>query len=331
MNRTRRLLGKLIYLVFGLPALVGGLFLFSLRPVIQKPEKLADVLSMDIIEQILISDELLNHLPETFTLGDNVFSLPASIKTLQGEIDPSLVSETLKIGLESILRLDANRPDSISLDISVLKREIAANADSLARIYLQELETGTFPIGDGLVPSESPEAIAGIIREALASIPDIITPANRPMIMSEPGMEMSVYQPLIETIKNAILGGSIWFSLTGLGITIASAFISESEWRKRLGMMGRRLFVPGIVFGVIGLIPFLINTNLMGSLFRMGESANYSLFSSTLHSLAKVIAGGFLWTGLGVFAAGFAINTGSKLLPPSSEEEELYLADGDDS
>lgn len=352
MNKLKRLMGRLIYVFLALPALLGGMALMSVRPWALSPNRYKALVEDRRFAAVLSSPDLRGAVPETMEAGGLKLSGPAAVGALQGSLDPKLVSDMFIGGIDYFFEsLKAGRP-SIALDLKPIKDSLSSSADALAKDYLSiaatlppsdptaasaeaiadvAAEAAIASASDGepgkalAIPATmDPKMLSAIIAQSASRLPDTLKPASPAQGQPEGDTtELQLGSMKLEDIQLGLTQGSIWIGLVGLGLAVASAFISETELRKRLGALGSRLTGPGTAFTILGLLPVMINPSAVAGKEAGSVLSSFPALSEYARFVTQNLFGGFLWVGLAVLGAGVALTVAKHAIPPSEDLEDL--------
>ncbi len=339
LRTAKRFLGFALYFFMALPLLLGGLSLTAVRPWLVNPDRYVELVRDARFSALLEAPELRENVPATIELGDYALEGPAAVAALQAALPSAAIVDTAESVIAGFFKsLDAGAT-SYALDLSGLK----AAADRGSPLFVSTyFSTATNPLG-ALPAGTLPQSLAGsgaldtprgknlamdeatkLVRARIAELPASV---NLPL---EPeGVDRSWNGRPMNLIgmQAGLAASSLWLLLAGGGLCVASAFIAEDSWRKRLARLGGNILGPGIFVLVIGLVPHLINP---AGLIRGGELQGFTInqipaLTEYVKFAATRLTGGFLSAGLAAVALGTAFSSAKFVIPARDDEEELEI------
>lgn len=349
MIKLKRALGRLIYVFLALPALIGGMTLMSVRPWVLSPDRYKALVEDRRFAAVLESPKLPDTMPETITVSGIRFNGPALVSAMQESLGSADVSRMLTSGIDRFFQSIRDGKAELMLDLAPIKTAIGSNAGQFAQSYLRlaaaqaasETQPNATPSAETQAAAKaaidasslSPELLTKAIQEGIQSLPDILrpTPQDTPdetnAVASTQGKAVQSANALeridLEQIQQGMGPGALSLLLVGLGLAVASACISETELRKRLGSLGARLIPPGAVFAVLGIVPMLFNPARAAGKEASRLITSFPALAEYAHFVARSLSGNFLWVGLAVLGLGFLMSTVHHAIPPSEDIEDL--------
>jgi hypothetical protein len=313
MKGLSRLLGAALYLFLAFPLLLGGLALASVRPLTGNPETFKSMVTDQRFSTLLESPDLVAMAPETLEFGGTTLDGKAAVTAFQASVPSRVIVSTAEDAIDSAFAAIERREAFFSVDARPLKGALIAVAPRFADTYL---ETARLPVVVALpgtaVATSSRPAVAALVVKTADEQPD-------EWVVGEPGSRLEA-PARFGALGAGLSGASIWLIITGTGLCFASVLIAESSWRRRLGRLGTRILVPGIMVLVIGLVPHLI---IPGGIVRLPSGVS----GATLPDLAEYlrfvmtkIGGGFLTTGLISLGVGTAFISAKRAIPATEDE-----------
>jgi hypothetical protein len=299
LRTAKRSLGFILYFFMALPLMLGGLSLTAVRPWLINPDSYLELVRDARFSALLEAPELRENAPATIEVGGYTLEGPASVAALQTALPAPILVETAESAISGFFRAIDGGATSYALDLRGIKTAAGS--------------------GRALVTDEA----GGLALDRIAELPDSLDLPLEPQ-----GVDRSWNgRPVnLITMQTGLAASSLWLLLAGGGLCVASAFIAEESWRKRLGRLGGNILGPGIFVLVIGLFPHLINP----AGFVRGELQGFSLnqipaLTEYIKFAATRLTGGFLSAGIAAVALGTAFSSAKYVIPARDDEEELEI------
>jgi hypothetical protein len=338
LRSAKRFLGFMLYFFMALPLTLGGLTLAAVRPWLTNPDSYVELVRDARFSALLEAPELRENAPATIEVGGYALEGPASVAALQAALPAPILVETAESAISGFFGAIDGGATSYALDLSGIKAAAERGSPLFVSTYfstavnpLNALPAGTLPqslLDAGALDTERGRTLAmneagELVRARIAELPASL---NLPL---EPEGADSGWngRPMnLIAMQAGLAASSLWLLLAGGGLCVASAFIAEESWRKRLGRLGGNILGPGIFVLVIGLFPHLINPS---GLVR-GELQGFSLnqipaLTEYIKFAATRLTGGFLSAGIAAVALGTVFSSAKFVLPARDDEEELEI------
>ena len=336
IRKARKVLGALLYVFMALPLTLGGLTLMSVRQWAADPEAYVSLVKDERFTALIQAPELAERAPASIELLDMTLEGPAALAAFQAGIPARTVVSTAEGAIRSFFDALDRGSGSFSVDLSALKADALKGRSALVAAYFEKAASPATLIPAGLLPAgiepaalskgALEDAAARVVRERLEGLPDAIPVNFDPVVLGETerSMPRSVITPNLTALQAAIAGASIWLLVAGGALCVASAFLAEEDWRRRVGSLGSHIMGPGIFVLVIGLLPHLINPAAMMKNADIQGFIVHQIpaLGEYLKFLAGRLTGGFLVSGLVAVGLGTAFSTARYVLPARDDEEE---------
>jgi len=332
----RKPLGALLYLFVVLPAMLGGMATLSLSSWAAKPDAYKALVTDARFAAVLESPELSRLAPDSFQAGGYTLEGPAAVKAAQAAIPTRTVVDTLTRGIDAAFASIASGTPSLAMDLAPFKQALKDGADAAAEAYLfnatdpqkllpkAALPEGTRPSALSIAGSaDAQSAMAELVRRTADSLPDLYVATENPRALpGEVQASTMIGLARIVDLGFALSRSALWLSLVAAGLWVASAFLSETELRKRLGTMGRRILGPGSVFLGVGLLPHLVNPSALATSTAHDAIAGFPALSEYARFVFTSLTGGALVVGLVAVGLGTALVSAKRAIPPSADYED---------
>ncbi len=338
LRTAKRFLGFMLYFFMALPLTLGGLSLTAVRPWLVNPDSYLELVRDARFEALLEAPELRENAPAAINAGDYALEGPAAVAAVQAALPSAVIVDTAESAITGFFKALDSGATSYALDLSGIKAAADSGSPLFVSTYfstaanpLGALPAGTLPpslISSGALDTERGKALAmdeatKLVRARIAEVP-----ASVSLPLEPDGVERGWNgRPMnLIAMQAGLAASSLWLLLAGGGLCIASAFIAEDSWRKRLGRLGGNILGPGIFVLVIGLFPHLINP----AGFVRGELQGFSLnqipaLTEYIKFVATRLTGGFLSAGIAAVALGTAFSSAKFVIPARDDEEELEI------
>lgn len=336
MIQAKKGMGFFIYLFMALPVMLGGMGLLSVRSWATDPGKYKALITDQRFTAVLESPELARLAPGTVTIRSMSLEGPAMVKALQAGVPASAVVDTATAGVDAVFKAIAEAQPTFALDITKIKAALDKGADDAAAVYMVEAKDpfALLPPGSALPGPAATDSVArgsqasqgvlaAAVRDTARSLPDYLVPTENPLALPGEVAGKAVIGPSrVADLSRGLSQAAIWLSLAGLGLWIASSFVSETELRKRLGVMGKRIILPGSLFLGVGLLPHLINPALLARGQAAGVLSDFPALSEYARFVSTSLTGGALVVGLVAVGLGTLLVSAKRAIPPKEDFED---------
>jgi hypothetical protein len=339
LRTAKRFLGFMLYFFMALPLTLGGLSLAAVRPWLTNPDSYVELVRDARFSALLEAPELRENAPAAINVGDYALEGPAAVAALQAALPSAAIVDTAESAIAGFFRAIDGGAASYALDLSGIKAAAERGSPVFVSTYfsaasnpLGGLPAGTLPqslAGSNALDTERGRALAldeatKLVRARVAELPASV---NVPLEPEGADIGWNGRPMNLIALQTGLAASSLWLLLAGGGLCVASAFIAEDSWRKRLARLGGNVLGPGIFVLVIGLVPHLINP---AGLIRGGELQGFNLnqipaLTEYVKFAATRLTGGFLSAGLAAVALGTVFSSAKFVIPARDDEEELEI------
>ncbi|TFG84017.1 MAG: hypothetical protein E4H20_04215 [Spirochaetales bacterium] len=332
IRTARRVLGALLFVFAALPLSLGGLSLLSVRQWATDPAVYKSLVQDNRFTALLESPDLPKLAPASIQLDEFNLEGPALVQAYQAAVPAKAAVDTAMGAIDALFSAFDQGASAAAIDLTAFKRAIDSGSSVFASTYLERATDSAGALPRNLLPAGAEAAIqtqggkdlavkalSDEVRAQADKLPDAL---SVPLVSAEDNRDD---QPInLTTARAGLSAAAFWLTLTGGALCLASAFLSEERWRRRLGTLGSRVLLPGAIVLVIGLLPHLFNPIAFVRLPSVGQSAMNAVpaLVDYLKFVAGRLGGGFLITGLVTVGLGTALVSVKRAIPPSEEEEE---------